>query len=122
MCIRDSSGILLDFIKQLSTSTEADDLPIMSQPSSILNNKQLSILYNSLPGVYRVSDWNLVYSSLVHGTSYNTMIRKCEQAQATLMVIRDMNDYVFGAFCNKPWRRDKAYSCLLYTSPSPRDS
>lgn len=44
------------------------------------------------------TSWSLVYSSAQHGFSLNTLYTLCKSSQSIMMVIRDDNGNIFGAF------------------------
>merc|ERR1712224_619430 len=85
-----------------------------------------SEIRESMPGIYRFKNWHLAYSTAVHGVSLQTLYR--QQTDAVVLVIRDIEGSIFGAFSNEAWRPSRSGSgngCLgtfaFRVSPDPDD-
>lgn len=76
----------------------------------ILNEELISDIRGLMPPTVQLqSKWTLVYSLEKHGASLNTLYRNCEpfwdERPEYLLVIRDKNHCVFGAYVNEPFRK-----------------
>jgi hypothetical protein len=58
----------------------------------------------SLPRRYALGDWRLAYSSWDDGFSLQTFYSKATTTRATVLVVRDIEGYIFGAFCPERWQ------------------
>src|SRR5690606_17475933 len=90
----------------------------VSDPSDILQPHQMEHAVSWLPARFAESPWQLLYSSSQHGISMNTfyrchptgfvltlVIRRArEHPGSSILVIRDHQHHVFGAFLSDPWR------------------
>ncbi|XP_013858814.1 nuclear receptor coactivator 7 [Austrofundulus limnaeus] len=80
-------------------------LPVLSDPSSLLHDHHLQKLAAHMPARTQGYQWNLVYSTAVHGSSLKTLYRNMADLQSpVLLVIKDMHNKVFGAFSSDPFR------------------
>ncbi|XP_013887483.1 nuclear receptor coactivator 7 [Austrofundulus limnaeus] len=83
-------------------------LPVLSDPSSLLHDHHLQKLAAHMPARTQGYQWNLVYSTAVHGSSLKTLYRNMADLQSpVLLVIKDMHNKVFGAFSSDPFRVSK---------------
>mmetsp|Transcript_89204 Transcript_89204/g.195522 ORF Transcript_89204/g.195522 Transcript_89204/m.195522 type:complete len:510 (-) Transcript_89204:177-1706(-) len=86
-----------------ATPVEVDPrLPCTALTRPIFTSFVASQVRDLLPCHLRYSDWELVYSPSVHGTSMNTFYR-C-QGGPNVIVVRDAAGHIFGGFANAPWR------------------
>ena len=94
-------------------------IPKIQGESQILNLEQFTELINCAPELYQTLDWQLIYSTAMDGTSYHNLLRRTQSEYPTLLVIKDENDFVFGAYCsNELWFSDNFYGngeTFLYT-------
>jgi len=94
-------------------------IPKIQGESQILNLEQFTELINCAPELYQTLDWQLIYSTALDGTSYHNLLRRTQNEYPTLIVIKDENDFVFGAYCsNELWFSDNFYGngeTFLYT-------
>ncbi|KAM3873466.1 nuclear receptor coactivator 7 [Diretmus argenteus] len=82
-----------------------DLLPVLSDHSQLLNDHHLENLATHMPARTQGYPWQLVYSTAVHGTSLKTLYRNTACLDnPVLLVIKDMHNKVFGAFCSDPFR------------------
>jgi TLD len=70
-------------------------------------------------------DWKLLYASKTHGKSWTVFMKSLPLAQKSLLVFRDTDGHVFGAYSNVVLKHDPKFtgdsSCfLLSISPSLR--
>ena len=84
-------------------------MPRIRQASNILNLEQFTELLNSVPELYQVLEWDLVYSNVVHGTSFINMLRKGEHASPFILVVQDENKFIFGVYGNEKLRYSKDF-------------
>ncbi|KAM3861206.1 nuclear receptor coactivator 7 [Diretmus argenteus] len=82
-----------------------DALPILSDTSALLQDTHIEKLACRLPARVQGYLWRLVYSTVNHGTSIKTLYRNlAEVDNPVLLVIKDMDNQVFGAFSTHPFR------------------
>ena len=55
----------------------------------------------SIPSRFAMSDWRLLYSTLVHGISLNTLYLRTAGCGPCIMAMRDREGVVFGAFATE---------------------
>ncbi|XP_034031231.1 nuclear receptor coactivator 7 isoform X2 [Thalassophryne amazonica] len=85
---------------------EVDDvLPILSDHSQLLDGHHLENLAAHMPARTQGCPWHLVYSTDVHGMSLKTLYRNMAGLESpVLLIIKDMNNKVFGAFSSHPFK------------------
>jgi len=76
--------------------------PVMDSASGIVREDEARCVAGSLPSRHRQSAWALQYSTRRHGISLHTLYRRSPPAP-TLLLVRDSNGYVFGAFTPEGW-------------------
>lgn len=83
--------------------------PILLQSlhSSVLTPDMLYAIWTWLPTRYAVCQPLLLYTSEEHGTSLVTLYSRVENYQPTIIVIKNCEDEIFGAFCSSYWRERK---------------
>ncbi|XP_043075808.1 nuclear receptor coactivator 7 isoform X2 [Puntigrus tetrazona] len=87
-----------------------DLLPVLMDPSALLEDTHIEKLSTRLPARVQGYPWRLVYSTVVHGTSLKTLYRNLMELDCpVLMVIKDMDNQIFGAFCTHPFRLSEHY-------------
>lgn len=69
---------------------------------SILNIGDILFLNLNLPHELR-NEWRFLFSSEIHGESFSTMLGRIEMQGATLLIVQDMDNHVFGAFASHSW-------------------
>ena len=103
------SPIFHGFIKKKVTSIK----------SNILTEAMFLSLRNQLPKIYQLRNWKLVYSPTEHGVALRTMYRNACDFGATLLLVQDTTQTVFGGFISEPWRVTKRFygtgECFLFT-------
>ncbi|XP_066532248.1 nuclear receptor coactivator 7 isoform X2 [Hoplias malabaricus] len=97
-----------------------DILPILLDPSKLLEDTHIEKLAARLPARVQGYPWRLAYSTVVHGTSLKTLYRNLGNVDCpVLLVIKDMDNQVFGAFSTHPFRVSEHYygtgETFLYT-------
>lgn len=70
---------------------------------SILGLGDVLFLNLSLPHELR-NEWRFLFSSQVHGESFSTMLGRIVMQGATIIILQDMDDHVFGGFASDSWK------------------
>ncbi|XP_071597118.1 nuclear receptor coactivator 7 isoform X4 [Heliangelus exortis] len=99
---------------------EDDTLPVLKHHSALLENMHIEQLARCLPARVQGYPWCLAYSTLEHGTSLKTLYRKSASLDSpVLLVIKDMDNQIFGAYATHPFRFSDHYygtgETFLYT-------
>ncbi|CAJ1078047.1 nuclear receptor coactivator 7 [Xyrichtys novacula] len=82
-----------------------DALPILSDTSDLLQDTHIEKLACRLPARVQGYPWRLAYSTVRHGTSLKTLYRSLAEVDSpVLLVIKDMDNQIFGAFSTHPFR------------------
>ncbi|XP_042651558.1 nuclear receptor coactivator 7 isoform X6 [Tyto alba] len=97
-----------------------DTLPVLKHHSALLENMHIEQLARCLPARVQGYPWRLAYSTLEHGTSLKTLYRKSASLDnPVLLVIKDMDNQIFGAYATHPFRFSDHYygtgETFLYT-------
>lgn len=79
-------------------------MPNKTDKSEILNDYQISNIIEHFPSLMMTMDWTLVYSVNRDGVSVGTFFEKCKYWKYTLLVVKDINGFVFGGFCAETWK------------------
>ncbi|XP_044145420.1 nuclear receptor coactivator 7 isoform X2 [Bufo gargarizans] len=90
--------------------TLEDFLPDLKQKSNLLEDTHIEKLAHRLPARVQGYPWHLVYSTHQHGTSLKTLYRNvCSIDRPVLLVVKDMDNQVFGAYATHPFRISDHY-------------
>lgn len=82
-----------------------DALPLLSDTSDLLQDTHIEKLACRLPARVQIYPWRLAYSTVKHGTSLKTLYRSLADVDSpVLLVIKDMDNQIFGAFSTHPFR------------------
>nr|XP_046229045.1 nuclear receptor coactivator 7 isoform X2 [Scatophagus argus] len=82
-----------------------DVLPILNDTSDLLQDTHIEKLACRLPARVQGYPWRLAYSTMKHGTSLKTLYRSLADVDSpVLLVIKDMDNQIFGAFSTHPFR------------------
>ncbi|KAJ8009212.1 hypothetical protein DPEC_G00086550 [Dallia pectoralis] len=85
--------------------TLGDLLPMLSDPSALLQDTHIEKLACRLPARVQGYPWRLAYSTLEHGTSLKTLYRSLLEVDSpVLLVINDMDNQLFGGYSTHPFR------------------
>nr|XP_053628777.1 GTPase-activating protein skywalker-like isoform X3 [Cherax quadricarinatus] len=93
----------------LNRSVSLEGLPTSESQSSIqmmshtLTIKELLTLWSWLPMRMTMHQPTLLYTTEEHGCSLTTFFQRVEKHEPTLLCIRTVDDYVFGAYCSTAW-------------------
>ncbi|KAL0967517.1 hypothetical protein UPYG_G00253250 [Umbra pygmaea] len=82
-----------------------DLLPMLSDPSALLQDTHIEKLACRLPARVQGYPWRLAYSTAEHGTSLKTLYRSLQEVDSpVLLVIKDMDNQLFGGYSTDPFR------------------
>ena len=79
-------------------SNKVKFLPKLSSPSEILTNNQLKELHIYFPYFLQYSSLSKVFSLTQNGADIKTLFKNCEGIKNTILVIKDKEGNIFGAF------------------------
>lgn len=109
-----------------NTSTRINDLNLLPLCNgleniphfpSILGLGDVLFLNLSLP-IDLTKEWRFLFSSQVHGESFSTMLGRISMQGATIIIIQDTDDNVFGAFSSDSWSLSPNFvgnqTCFLF--------
>jgi len=77
--------------------------PIHHLVSELLSKDQLMSIWDELPDRISSVKPTLAYSSNEHGVSLTTFFNRVDKYEPTIIVIRNTNKEVFGAYCSTSW-------------------
>ena len=101
------------------TKTKLDFLPKLDTPSDILSTIQLKQIYEFLPDSHQYSDLYRAFSISVDGSSLKTFYNKCQEINNSILVIKDDDDNIFGAYASENFEPNKNFSgtgeCFLFS-------
>ncbi|XP_063299245.1 nuclear receptor coactivator 7 isoform X2 [Pelobates fuscus] len=87
-----------------------DFLPDLKHKSLLLNDMHVEKLAHRLPARVQGYPWHLEYSTHKHGTSLKTLYRNLSCLDSpVLLVVKDMDNQVFGAYATHPFRLSDHY-------------
>mmetsp|Transcript_18983 Transcript_18983/g.23522 ORF Transcript_18983/g.23522 Transcript_18983/m.23522 type:complete len:108 (+) Transcript_18983:89-412(+) len=78
--------------------------PVADEASQVLSPAKMLVLSYHLPGAIRLNKWTLLFSPRRDGYSPLTFFERAEEYEETLLVVKDTQNYVFGAFSTERWR------------------
>ncbi|XP_028653487.1 nuclear receptor coactivator 7-like isoform X3 [Erpetoichthys calabaricus] len=82
-----------------------DLLPVLKDQSALLDDIHVEKLAAHLPARTQGYPWRLAYSTVLHGTSLKTLYRNMAELDSpVILVIKDMDNQVFGALASSPFR------------------
>lgn len=85
--------------------SSVDVLPLLIDTSDLLEDTHIEKLACRLPARVQGYPWRLAYSTVKHGTSIKTLYRSLVDVDSpVLLVIKDMDHQIFGAFSTHPFR------------------
>eukprot|EP01017_Pseudomicrothorax_dubius_P046749 TRINITY_DN8281_c0_g1_i2.p1 TRINITY_DN8281_c0_g1~~TRINITY_DN8281_c0_g1_i2.p1 ORF type:complete len:188 (-),score=28.62 TRINITY_DN8281_c0_g1_i2:4-567(-) len=76
--------------------------PELSCPSEVATEHQISQIAKFLPTIYKTKAWQLAYSRSRSGTSLSLLYRNLRDTREAVLIIKDSERHVFGAFCPEP--------------------
>ena len=93
-------GILLRFESAAGWHDDEDRLPLC-----LLRYEQRIELLPLLPPPLRHRRWELLFNTSEHGCSIKSILSRCAGAGPTVILVRDRQGHVFGAFAAESWRQ-----------------
>merc|ERR1719231_2248798 len=86
---------------------------------SMISDGQVLQLLEALPSRFKVRDWQLLYSTDLHGYSLQTLYNRANKCRGpSLLLARDAAGQVFGGFASHTWRPTSGFfgsgECLLF--------
>ncbi|CAD8164469.1 unnamed protein product [Paramecium pentaurelia] len=78
-----------------------DFIPQMVSESQILDNDEMIQIIAYVPSIFKTSNWKLIFSNVIHGSSYLTLLNNCENHSPLILAIKDFNECKFGAYLNE---------------------
>jgi len=79
----------------------------IKDPSKIITEQEMSLIWLNLPSRVRHRDWRLLFSSEEHGCSVEQLYRFAGRTkEQSITVIKDSKGRIFGAYTNEPWQHD----------------
>lgn len=84
--------------------------PRLSAGSSVMPaGCSLKPVQSALPARFSRFDWQLIYSTMRHGVSLQTLYAKCSADDPVVLVLRDDSGAVFGCYVSTGWHVAKHY-------------
>jgi len=93
-------GVVVPPNHLLATGPKAE----LTSPSDLLNEELVRCITTALPNRFRMSTWDLLYSTDKHGFSLQSLYRKAAGISPTVLLIKDGADFIFGAYCSEAWK------------------
>jgi len=98
--------------------------PVAESSRRVMNDDIADGIRPALPSRIRLcKTWTLVYSLDAHGTSLTTLYSRVQtglqrSVGGCILLVKDMEDAVFGAYVNEPFRKSESYygngECFLW--------
>lgn len=89
-----------------------------SKTSTILDSVSITYINFHLPPTHQ-SQWRLLYSNNLHGDSFAQLVRYVCRKGPNLVVVRDKEAHVFGAYVSQDWKLKPNFygssDCFLFT-------
>lgn len=79
-------------------------IPTLNEKSQIVNKKQLREIHAHLPYYHQYKNMSLLYSISIHGTFMRTFYEKTSIVDNTVMIIKDNNENIFGAYSSERFK------------------
>jgi hypothetical protein len=83
--------------------------PIVKSKSEIIDEASRKLITYFLPGLIRMREWRLLFSISKDGVSMQTFYLNMRNRDNTVILIKDENDRVFGAYCCDEWRNSSKF-------------
>ena len=94
-------------------------LPKLDSKSEILNTNQLKELHSRLPSYHQYSSLYKIFSISIDGSALKSFYNKCEGINNSVLVIKDDEGNVFGAYASEVYTPNSTFSgtgeCFLFT-------
>jgi hypothetical protein len=82
---------------------------LLASSTCLLTETQRKQVVHSLPSLMRPDDWLCVYSTTNHGFSLSTLYRKAEHMGPLVLVVKDEDGHVMGAFLSETLHHASRY-------------
>ena len=94
-------------------------LPKLDIRSDILNTNQLKELHSRLPNYHQYSNLYRIFTISKDGSALKTLYDKCEGINNSVIIIKDDEDNIFGAYASEVFTPTSKFSgtgeCFLFT-------
>ena len=94
-------------------------LPKLDIQSDILNTNQLKELHSRLPNYHQYSNLYRIFTISKDGSALKTLYDKCEGINNSVIIIKDDEDNIFGAYASEVFTPTSKFSgtgeCFLFT-------
>ncbi|XP_061356795.1 uncharacterized protein LOC133301190 [Gastrolobium bilobum] len=98
-----SSEVFEEANGQQTPNSSKKSQPNLSDDSTFISPELFEFLESCLPNIVRGCQWVLLYSTLKHGVSLRTLIRKSAELSCPgLLIVGDMQGAVFGGLLDCP--------------------
>ena len=78
-------------------------IPITKDESDVINTAKRRIVSYFLPPLIRMREWRLLFSINSDGVSLNTFYARLKNRDNTVLLIKDEQGNIFGAYCCEAW-------------------
>lgn len=78
---------------------------VVKDKSEIITDENRKLITYFLPGLIRMREWKLLYTISVDGVSMQTFFSRIKNRDNTVIIIKDENDAIFGAYCCEEWKK-----------------
>jgi len=83
---------------------EEQKLPELIGQSSVLDEADIRFLCSAFPSTEFTEKWTLLFNSTKNGKSFNRFCYHVTGRGPTLLIMRDQQQHVFGAFASETWK------------------
>jgi len=94
-------------------------LPKLDSSSEILNTNQIKELHSRLPSYHQYTSLFKIFSLSIDGSALKSFYNKCEEINNSVLVIKDDDDNIFGAYASEVFTPTSKFSgtgeCFLFT-------
>ena len=85
-------------------------LPKLDSTSEILNSNQLKELHSRLPSYHQYTSLFKIFSISIDGSALKSFYNKCEEINNSVLVIKDDDDNIFGAYASEVYTPTSKFS------------
>ncbi|CAD8056809.1 unnamed protein product [Paramecium sonneborni] len=91
-------GQIQNFEQPKQVVCRDSQLTQLESNSEIVTRDKFISISTHLPSLYKGQKWQCIYSSIQHGSSIKTLMRKSENQLPSILLIKDLDQYLFGAY------------------------
>lgn len=106
-------------VNKLSSLTSNEHGPTLPGKSKFIGDDLFQSLLSNLPEKYVNLDVNQLYSTGDDHQTLKMFYKAMSKTSQTILLIKDSNNYVFGAFCSQQWTPQNKYygdgDCFVFT-------